>query len=421
MLFNCKSLTSINFSNFNTSKMKSMDFLFYNCILLKELDLSNFITNNVEKMNCMFSYCVSLTSLNLSNFNTSQVSIMYYMFKNCSSLKKLEISSLKVPKLNDTSSMFSNCPLLTSLDLSNFKTTKIIQAFEMFSGCSSLNYIDISFFTFSSRSSFTIFAGSSKIKAINIYPIYFPDSTLRTNIMQTIFEINDNIIVCGNNSFFLNISFGPLCEVNTSCMNKIFHIYSSYTDFICKTRCLNDSSNNNTCPEFLIENEEINNDIKNNTNLNNNSSIITSIDYTTNDLKAINSTFINTEIIPPTTVNNIIPMVCYSSCKTCEIGGNDSNHNCLECKDNYKFELNISNYKNCYNACSSYYMYEYKNICYNKCPENTISNKNYQCEEIINIINSTENNKTKFVENIKKELLNNINLHNLNNNYNYHR
>ena len=40
---------------------------------------------------------------------------------------------------------------------------------------------------------------------------------------------------------------------------------------------------------------------------------------------------------------------CYNSCLTCEINGNETNNNCLKCKDEFIYELTISNgYKNCY-------------------------------------------------------------------------
>ena len=40
---------------------------------------------------------------------------------------------------------------------------------------------------------------------------------------------------------------------------------------------------------------------------------------------------------------------CYNSCLTCEIKGNETNNNCLKCKDEFIYELTISNgYKNCY-------------------------------------------------------------------------
>ena len=44
----------------------------------------------------------------------------------------------------------------------------------------------------------------------------------------------------------------------------------------------------------------------------------------------------------------LITELCYSTCKICEKGGNLINHNCIECKENYKFELSDSEYINCY-------------------------------------------------------------------------
>ena len=31
---------------------------------------------------------------------------------------------------------------------------------------------------------------------------------------------------------------------------------------------------------------------------------------------------------------------CYYSCKSCKIGGNNNNHNCLECKNFFNYKLN---------------------------------------------------------------------------------
>ena len=44
--------------------------------------------NNLTKCNFIFSECKSLTSINLSNFNTQNVTDMSYMFSGCQSLKK---------------------------------------------------------------------------------------------------------------------------------------------------------------------------------------------------------------------------------------------------------------------------------------------------------------------------------------------
>ena len=49
--------------------------------------------NNLTKANHMFYECRSLTNLNLSNFNTQNVTDMSGMFYGCKSLKKEKIIS----------------------------------------------------------------------------------------------------------------------------------------------------------------------------------------------------------------------------------------------------------------------------------------------------------------------------------------
>ena len=52
-----------------------------------------------------------------------------------------------------------------------------------------------------------------------------------------------------------------------------------------------------------------------------------------------------------------------------------TNHNCIECKSEYLFEIDINNYKNCYKNCSYYYYFDKNNNKYYcskslECPEN---------------------------------------------------
>ena len=49
---------------------------------------------------------------------------------------------------------------------------------------------------------------------------------------------------------------------------------------------------------------------------------------------------------------------CYSSCGTCENGGDNDNHNCEECKENYIFLNEIGKEKNCYPKCNDYYYFD---------------------------------------------------------------
>ena len=91
MFNNCQTLTSLDLSNFNTSKVTDMSSMFSNCRALTSLDLSNFNTSKVTKMNSMFSNCRALTSLDLSNFNTSNVTTMNYMFRACEALTTVKV------------------------------------------------------------------------------------------------------------------------------------------------------------------------------------------------------------------------------------------------------------------------------------------------------------------------------------------
>ena len=50
-----------------------MVYMFDYCTALKILNLSNFNTSKVTSMEFMFHYCNSLISLDLSNFDTSKV------------------------------------------------------------------------------------------------------------------------------------------------------------------------------------------------------------------------------------------------------------------------------------------------------------------------------------------------------------
>ena len=50
--------------------LNSTNFMFFNCKSLSSIDLSNFNIQNVTNMEYMFNGCKSLSSLDLSDFNT---------------------------------------------------------------------------------------------------------------------------------------------------------------------------------------------------------------------------------------------------------------------------------------------------------------------------------------------------------------
>ena len=124
MFSGCSSLTALDLSNFDTSKVTGMQGMFYDCSSLTNLDVSSFDTSNVTDMTGMFNGCSSLTTLDLSNFDTSKVTGMSFMFYICPDLTTLDVSSFNTSKVTDMSYMFSSCSNLT-LDCSHWNVDKV--------------------------------------------------------------------------------------------------------------------------------------------------------------------------------------------------------------------------------------------------------------------------------------------------------
>jgi len=89
----CSLLIEIDLSNFDTSNVTDMSYMFYGCSSLTTIKLKNkFNTSQVTNMEYMFGGCKNLISLDLSNFDTSNVTNMSYMFYDCSSLKEIKLT-----------------------------------------------------------------------------------------------------------------------------------------------------------------------------------------------------------------------------------------------------------------------------------------------------------------------------------------
>ena len=142
----CESLTNINLSNFNTQNVTDMSWMFSGCISLTNINLSNFNTQNVANMSHMFSRCKSLININLSNFNTNNVIYINHMFCDCKSLQSINLSNFNTQKVTKMDSMFSFCESLTNINLTNFNTNNVTDMSWMFSGCKSLTNINLSNF-----------------------------------------------------------------------------------------------------------------------------------------------------------------------------------------------------------------------------------------------------------------------------------
>ena len=137
MFSDCQSLTYLNINGFNLEGVKDMSTMFYNCYSLTQLYLKGERLVNTST-NYMFANCRSLTSLDLSKFDTRGVTNMEGMFSGCSSLTSLDLSRLNTENATVMAFMFSGCSSLTSLNLISYDTHKVENMGRMFSGCSKL-------------------------------------------------------------------------------------------------------------------------------------------------------------------------------------------------------------------------------------------------------------------------------------------
>lgn len=107
---------------------------------IESMDLSEYDTSEIMDMGFMFANC-EFSSINVNNFNTSNVTTMYGMFCGCRNLEKLDLSSFDTHNVTNISSMFLGCRSLTELDLSNFDVSNVDVAHGVFYGCWSLRKI----------------------------------------------------------------------------------------------------------------------------------------------------------------------------------------------------------------------------------------------------------------------------------------
>ena len=100
----------------DVSLIEDLSRLFYNARAnsigsgIKSLDLSDWKTSNVEDMSYMFSWCTELESLNLSGWDTSKVRSMTEMFRYCVNLKSLDLSGWDTSNVENMYAMLWNCP-----------------------------------------------------------------------------------------------------------------------------------------------------------------------------------------------------------------------------------------------------------------------------------------------------------------------
>ena len=348
MFDSCTNLQKVNFGNNNISSLNIMDYLFYDCKSLTSVDFTNLDLSSVTSIKGMFYYCINLRKVNFENNNISSLQNMDSLFRSCYNLEFIDLSNFDTSKVTTMYRMFYNCSKLKYLDLSNFQTPKINSIQDMFSDCSSLIYV-------------------------NFYSLVVEDETLISLI-----DLSGEGIY-------------PLCERTPSyikfCINdnelsrKLLKYKASYCSDICFKKNRKIDIYNNTCTDSCIKNGikyEMNNicytKCPKGSLVNNNICL---------DINCENNNYTSVECLSKIPLNYYYDPIdelflkCFDSCKTCNGEGNESYHNCKECKTNFAF-LNGTkgtiNETNCYVICKYYYYLDdsnnFKCTDNDKCPEN---------------------------------------------------
>ena len=363
--------------------------LFRDCSNIIEIDFSQFDFSQGIYGNKMFSNCILITSLNINDFGKVKLKDGGSFFRDMKSLTSLNLSNFDTSEVTDIGGMFCGCISLTSLDLSHFQTNNIIDAVELiFSNCPKLDYINFKNAKFIPGNNFDFIStqknmvlcneDSRIIEKVQGHECYIIDCSDNWRQIQKKLYNNQCVEDCSLTNYLYN--YNNICYPN--CPSRTFN--NNYKCEDCHHEC-------KTCeksPDTFSSNCKLCNDPNKFLNLGNCvTNCINGIDSDTNDIsikeckcdlikchKCSRESYDQNLCISCNNgyyqkydeINNDNSFIdcyqspkgyyldsgfyksCFESCEICDIGGNNIIHNCIQCKNNYIYELNISPYKNCY-------------------------------------------------------------------------
>ena len=165
---NAASISSIDFSHFDSSKLSNMNSIFSGCFDLVTVDFTNFNWTNIQDIGYMFYGCDSFKSIDLSNADISKITNMERVFQSCDSLESVIFPESGPQNVENIDYMFYHCSALKSVDLSKFNLSKITDMYGMFDGCYSLESVAFPESTQNVEDMGSMFSGCSKLKSIDL-------------------------------------------------------------------------------------------------------------------------------------------------------------------------------------------------------------------------------------------------------------
>ena len=353
MFFGCEDILEVDLTHINLSYAPNFEYMFANCISLisvKLFDLNLKKDNFNISLDYMFFNCISLTFIDLSFIQIEKVHgnlYMRYMFDGCINLSLVNIYTIQVYDGNlDMNYMFNSCKYLESVNIYNITVSRdsYINMNYIFNNCTYLESVNISNIMVSWEISYInmnyMFNNCTYLESVNIsnIEVIWESSYINMDYMFNsciyLESINiSNIRVSRESYINMNYMFNSCIYLVSINLSNIEAYWDSYINMnqtfsVCKNlRYLHFSFNQ----EYNVDNIFIFNDVPEN------------IVYCFNKEQNL---------------NNLL------SKKKCSL---------FDCTDNWIENQKKIIFKNntCIDDCASHSLVDYKNFCYDFCPNRT--------------------------------------------------
>ncbi len=138
---NIKKLVTVNMTGTKLDSSTSFKDMFLDCVNLQTVIFSPKSSSAVSAINCseMFKNCSSLTSVDFSGWDKSKVSNISYMFQNCTAFTSFNFNGMTFDTCTNASYLFTGCTGLKTIQMSGFTAPELTNCEGMFSGCTSLD------------------------------------------------------------------------------------------------------------------------------------------------------------------------------------------------------------------------------------------------------------------------------------------
>ena len=125
----------------NNSSEVGLAFMFNDCKVLTDVDLSEFDTKNATDMKRMFGGCANITNLDVSHFDTSNARSMFWMFRKTEKIESLDLRSFDTSNVENLTGMFVNSGVKVVKLGEDFDTSKVKKFNNMFASTANLETI----------------------------------------------------------------------------------------------------------------------------------------------------------------------------------------------------------------------------------------------------------------------------------------